>query len=42
MVIKIKNLPGVVFLSGLKSDKEGTKAIFYLNGQKKIKETFKV
>ena len=24
----IKNLPGVVFLSGLKSDKEGTKAIF--------------
>ena len=25
---KIKNLPGVVFLSGLKSDKEGTKAIF--------------
>ena len=25
---KLKNLPGVVFLSGLKSDKEGTKAIF--------------
>ncbi len=24
----IKNLPGVVFLSGLRSDKEGTKAIF--------------
>ena len=23
-----KKLPGVVFLSGLKSDKEGTKAIF--------------
>ena len=26
--IKRKNLPGVVFLSGLKSDKEGTKAVF--------------
>ena len=25
---KRKNLPGVVFLSGLKSDKEGTKAVF--------------
>ena len=36
----IKNLPGVVFLSGLKSDKEGTKAIFLSKWAKKNKIDF--
>ncbi len=36
----IKNLPGVVFLSGLKSDKEGTKAIFLSQWAKKNKRDF--
>ena len=35
-----KNLPGVVFLSGLKSDKEGTKAIFLSSWAKKNKRDF--
>ena len=37
---KIKNLPGVVFLSGLKSDKEGTKAIFLSRWAEKNKRDF--
>ena len=36
----IKNLPGVVFLSGLKSDKEGTKAIFLSQWAEKNKRDF--
>ncbi len=36
----IKNLPGVVFLSGLKSDKEGTKAIFLAQWAEKNKRDF--
>ena len=35
-----KNLPGVVFLSGLKSDKEGTKAIFLSRWAEKNKRDF--
>jgi pimeloyl-ACP methyl ester carboxylesterase len=35
-----KNLPGVVFLSGLKSDKEGTKAIFLSKWARKNKRDF--
>ena len=36
----IKNLPGVVFLSGLKSDKEGTKAVFLSQWAEKNKRDF--
>ena len=35
-----KNSPGVVFLSGLKSDKEGTKAIFLSQWAEKNKRDF--
>ena len=35
-----KNLPGVVFLSGLKSDKEGTKAIFLSQWAERNKRDF--
>ena len=35
-----KNLPGVVFLSGLKSDKEGTKAVFLSNWAEKNNRDF--
>ena len=37
---KRKNLPGVVFLSGLKSDKEGTKAIFLSQWAEKNNKDF--
>ena len=36
----IKNLPGVVFLSGLKSDKEGTKAIYLSQWAEKNNRNF--
>ena len=35
-----KNMPGVVFLSGLKSDKEGTKAVFLSNWAEKNNRDF--